>query len=154
MLKGSGVTSYHEKGSGIAQLDAFKSRENLVQFQQGCKKLALPVQFGTEELEAGNLGKVASCLVFVAHTCASQGVGIKQMGQELRSRLESVAGLTDNLENSGDLTWWQNLLVKLGFGDYLEHIGVEQLKAYIAQAKQNGVTKLEEIKAKLNPPKA
>lgn len=72
MLKGSGVTTYHEKGSNIAQLDAFKSRENIVQFHEGCKRLALPVQFGTEELEAGNLGKVASCMVFVAVSLLSR----------------------------------------------------------------------------------
>lgn len=76
------------------------------------------------------------------------------MNPELRSRLESVAGLTDNMEGSGDLAWWQNLLIKLGFAEYIELIGAEQLKAYIAQLKENGVTKLEEIKAKLNVNKA
>jgi hypothetical protein len=153
MIKGSGVSTYHKVGGNFEKLDSFKSMENMAQFHEACKRLALPVQCGREELVAGNLGKLASCLVFVAHTCASQGVGVKQMDQALRDRLESVTGATEGLgtvsAQADQLTWWQALLAKFGLSDYFASFSVEQLKAYAAKVKENAQAKMEEMKAKL-----
>jgi hypothetical protein len=153
LVKGSGVTSYHKVGGTFDKLDSFKAMENMVQFHEACKRLALPVAFSREELVAQNLGKVASCLVFLAHTCASQGVGVKQMDQAIRDRLESVTGATEGLELSGSapdqLTWWQALLAKFGLSDYFQSFSLDQLKAYAAKVQENAQAKMEEMKAKM-----
>jgi len=153
LVKGSGVTTYHKVGGGFDKLESFKSMENLVQFHEACKRLALPVQIGREELIAGNVGKVASCLVFVAHTCASQGVGVKQMDQAIRERLESVTGAAEGLQGGAtgadQLSWWQALLARFGLSDYFQSFSVEQLKAYAAKVRENAQAKLDEMKAKL-----
>jgi hypothetical protein len=152
LVKGSGVSTYHKVGGKFDKLDSFKGMENLTQFQDACKRLALPVTVSREELVAGNLGKLASCLVFVAHTCASQGVGVKQMDQTLRDRLDSVTGATEDVIGGaqGDQqTWWQALLGKFGLSDYFQSFNVEQLKAYAAKVRENAQAKVEEMKAKL-----
>jgi hypothetical protein len=153
LVRGSGVSTYHKVGGAFDKLDSFKSMENMVQFHEACKKLALPVQIGREELVAGNLGKLASCLVFVAHTCASQGIGIKQMDQALRDRLESVTGATEDLAGGASqpdqLSWWQQLLAKFGLSDYFQSFDVEALKAYAAKVKENALARVEEMKSKL-----
>jgi len=155
LIKGSGVTTYHKVGGNFGTLDSFKSMENMVQFHEACKRLALPVQFGREELVAGNLGKVASTLVFVAHTCASQGVGIKQMDQVLRDRLESVTGATEGLATEPgaadqQLSWWQALLARFGLSEYFQSFNIDELKAYAAKVKENAQAKIEEVKSKTN----
>ena len=151
LVKGSGVTTYHKVGGAFDKLDSFKGMENLLQFQEACKRLALPVSIGREELVQGNLGKLASCLVFVAHTCASQGVGVKQMDQAIRDRLESVTGATEGLqtETAAGESWWQQLLTKFGLGEYLQTFNIDQLKAYAAKVRENAQAKVDEMKAKL-----
>jgi len=147
----TGVTKYHELPQKNVVLDAFKAKENVVQFQEACRRLSMPVVFGMSELESGNLGKVASCLVFVAHTASTRGVGVKQMDAELRARVESVSLANESvLESSPSaaasqpaapstdvaLTWWQQLLVKFGFGDYVD-LDMEKLRAYALKIKED-----------------
>jgi hypothetical protein len=146
----TGVTKYHELPAKNVLLDKFKAKENIVQFQEGCKRLALPVVFGMSELEAGNLGKIASCLVFLAHTASTRGVGVRQMDAELRARVESVSLANESVLESSpsaaamvieqtqqpELTWWQQLLVKFGFGDYMD-FDLEKLKAYALKVKED-----------------
>lgn len=136
----------------------------MVQFHEACKRLALPVQFGTEELKQGNYGKVASTLVFVAHTAASQNVGVKQMDPVLRHRLESVTTATEQINNMSSeqakamqspegiaaLPWWQQLLIKLGLGDWIDYLNYEALAKYAAQVKANVEAKAEEFKANVD----
>jgi hypothetical protein len=160
----SGVKSYHQLPAKNAVLDAFKAKENVVQFQEACKRLAMPVVFGMSELEEGNLGKIASCLVFVAHTAASRGVGVKQMDSELRARVESVSLANESLlesspsaaaavatpeAQSAELSWWQQLLIRFGFGEYAD-LDLEKLKAYAQKIKDDLVKRGEEAKLQLN----
>jgi len=113
----TGVQTYHQLEGKHATLDIFKAKENVVQFQEACRKLSMPVMFGMSEIEAGDYGKIASTLIFVAHTASTRGVGVQQMDAELRARVESVS-----LAN--------------GFGDWVD-VDMEKLKAYALKVKED-----------------
>ena len=142
-LKGSELTKFHELPKGTNQpLDTFKARENMVSFTLACQNLSLPVTFGTEELEKGNLGRIASTLVFLAHIAHSQGVTVQDMDEEILQKVEQMdaALLSATGENqtgsagepAAELSWWQALLVRLGLGDWINSFNVDALKAYMA----------------------
>ncbi|KAH9260640.1 hypothetical protein BASA81_001107 [Batrachochytrium salamandrivorans] len=89
-IEGSGVTKYHALKRGNAKMDAFKSRENCVRFTNACKLIGLPVTFGYDDLHQGDLGVIASTLVYLAHACAMRNVGVEEMHPELKRRLGLV----------------------------------------------------------------
>lgn len=159
------MTRFHNVPTGsIEALDAFKSRENIQSFVVASKLLNLPVTFGTEDLEKGNIGRICSTLVFLAHTAHAQGVTVEEMDSEIIEKVEemdaAIAQVTDEETKSDEssntaissqeLTWWQNLLVKLGFGDWINSLNVETLKAYIATVKANVQAKIGEQKLKID----
>jgi len=142
----TGVQGYHALPGKNIKLDAFKAKENVVQFQEACRKLSMPVMFGMSEIEAGDYGKIASTLVFVAHTASTRGVGVQQMDAELRARVQSVAVANASvLEEAADteLTWWQQLLIKLGLGDWVD-FDLAALKAYALKVKEDLAAKAQE----------
>jgi len=146
----TGVQTYHQLEGKHATLDIFKAKENVVQFQEACRKLSMPVMFGMSEIEAGDYGKIASTLIFVAHTASTRGVGVQQMDAELRARVESVslanesvlegspsaAAMAGGAASGAELSWWQQLLVKFGFGDWVD-VDMEKLKAYALKVKED-----------------
>lgn len=146
-LEGANMGAFHEpKGE---TMDSFKGKENIVFFQNSTKALKLPITFGTEDLEKRNISRVVSTLVFIAHTAKAQGVGVKEMDQEI---LDKVQEMDEAIEDKAtDLTWWQQLLQKLGLGDWIDSLNLESLKAYIAQLQENIKAKLKGEQA---PPKA
>lgn len=89
-IEGSGVTKYHALKRGNAKMDAFKSRENCVRFTNACKTIGLPVTFGYDDLHQGDLGVIASTLVYLAHACAMRNVAVEEMHPELKRRLGLV----------------------------------------------------------------
>jgi hypothetical protein len=89
-IDGSGVSRYHNIKNIADAKEAFKARENVAQFQAACKRLDLPSSFGTDELEAGDLGSIATTLVYVAHAAAMRNVGVKELDDVLRKRLGMV----------------------------------------------------------------
>jgi len=163
-IPNSGVSKWHTIPSGMAKLDAFKAKENMAQFQSACKKLSLPCVFGTQELEQGNLGQIATTLVFLAHTATVHGVMVKEMDPELRTRVESVIVESMNsIETAApaaaDVTtsWWQAILIKFGLGSWIAKLDPAALKAYFAQLQQlikdkqlEAQTKLEESRTHLS----
>jgi hypothetical protein len=152
-LNGSGVTKFHDiNREGIA--DAFKAKENMVTFQQASKALNLPITFGTEDLEKQNTTRVISTLIFLAHVAHSQNVTVEDMDQDILDKVEQLeeellAKAEESSPGDGNLTWWQALLVKFGFGDWINSLSLEALKAYIATVRKNVETKVEEHKAVL-----
>ena len=166
MIQGSGVSTYHDLPSPKgAPLDSFKSRENVRQFLEACTRMKMPVTFGTAELEQKNLFQIASTLLFVVHTATSQGVGVQALKEdaELTERVRAVTEAAVNAE-SGEasaasasasaastegLSWWQQLLVRFGFGDWLETLDPEKLKAYAAQLKQRVEDKAAEVQTQV-----
>jgi hypothetical protein len=176
MIPSSGVTKYHElpQPSSGKPLDSFKAKENMAQFQEACKRMKLPVVFGTAECEVGNLGQIASTLVFLVHTATLNGVGMLEMqkDKELRERMEVVTQATIEMaaqeaktgEAHGDtgrqLSWWQQLLVRFGFGDWIDSLNPDSLREYAdrlraqleektAEAKRNLDSKTSETRDKI-----
>ena len=131
-IKGSGMGYFHGTKSNVASLDAFKSKENLVSFQMSVKNLNLPTSFGTEDLEKGNISRVVSTLVFLAHTAHAQGVTVESMDKEI---LEKVGEVDEALK--GELSWFQQLMIKLGLEEWIQSFNAEALKAYIATLRAN-----------------
>lgn len=128
--------------------------------------------FGTAELEAENYGQIAGTLVFVAHTCAAHGIGIKQMDKEIRDRVGTVDEMTRNILESSEasaaagtpemgespneaqaagraLTWWQKILVALGFGDYID-MDADKLRAYATQLRARVEAKVGEVRSNVD----
>lgn len=161
-ISGSGVQRFHVMEPGSTQpLEAFKARENIQTFVAASKSLNLPVTFGTEDLEKGNIGRVASTLVFLAHCAHAQGVTVEEMDSEILDKMEQMdAALAEatNVESKTDadtvaaqeLSWWQNLLVKFGLGAWINSLNLESLKAYLATLKANAEKKIEEQKQKID----
>jgi hypothetical protein len=162
-IPGSGLVRFHEIQGSTAPLEAFKARENIQAFGMAAKQLNLPVTFGTEELEKGNLGRIASTLVFLAHCAHAHGVLVQDMDQEILDKVEEMdAALikaTENIETKSDdsidaqaqasLSWWRNLLIKFGLGDWISFLNVDSLKAYLATIKANAEQRIEEQKQQL-----
>jgi hypothetical protein len=122
--------------------------------------------FGTAELEQGNLGQIATTLVFLAHTASVHGVMVKEMDPELRVRVESVivesmnsidqAGLASpsNAANTASsetatTSWWQALLIKFGLGSWIAKLDPAALKAYFAELQQQVKDKQTEAQKSL-----
>jgi hypothetical protein len=166
MVPSSGVTKYHDlpQPSSGKPLDSFKAKENMAQFQEACKRLKLPVVFGTAECEVGNLGQIASTLVFLVHTATLNGVGMLEMqkDKELRERMEVVTQatieMTEHDANSGtsssdtarQLTWWQQLLVRFGFGDWIDSLDPQKLREYAQRLRTQLEEKTAEAKQQLD----
>lgn len=74
IVKGSGVSS--ESFHKVAPNGSLKAKENLISFQVATKRLNLPYTFSLDDLEKQNLSKICSTILFLAHVCHSQGVGI------------------------------------------------------------------------------
>lgn len=149
MLPQSGVTKFHDVPSdrGVP-LDSWKSLENMSAFHQACAKtLALPVTFGSEDLTSyKNPSKVCSSLLFLVHTATKNGVGIKELAEdpELSDRMKAVDDAAEAsmetpqppaAQSAEGLSWWQQLLVRFGLGDWLEMFDMAKLKAYVEQLR-------------------
>ena len=145
-INGSGMGYFHELKSNVPSLDAFKAKENLVSFQLAVKNLNLPISFGTEDLEKKNITRVISTLIFIAHVAHSQGVLIKEMDQEILNKVEQMDEALDQNNTSTELSWWQQLLIKFGLGDWINSLSLEAIKAYIATLKKNIEEKVESQK--------
>lgn len=157
-LNGSGMTKFHDNINNTNLADAWKSKENLVSFQQATKNLNLPISFGTEDLEKKNTTRVISTLIFLAHVAHSQNVTVQDMDQEILEKVEQIeeelaAKLNETTATvptaDGQLTWWQALLVKFGFGDWINSLSLEALKQYLETVKKNVQQKVEDQKQSL-----
>jgi len=159
-IQGSGIEKFHAIPIGsIEPLDTFKSRENIQAFVLASKRLNLPVTFGTEDLEKENIGRVASTLVFLAHTAHAQGVTVEEMDADI---LEKVEQMDEALEKSNEeskaeenvigqeLSWWQGLLARFGLGDWISSLSIESLKAYLTTLRANVEKKIEEQKLRID----
>jgi len=164
-LNGSGLAKFHDNiSTGLA--DGWKAKENLVTFQQGTRNLMLPISFGTEDLEKRNTTRVVSTLIFLAHVAHSQGVTVQEMDQEILDKVEQIeeelaakmneggAGEQDSSNPAapaaGELTWWQALLVKFGFGDWIQSLTYDAIKQYLETVKKNVQQKVEDQKQALS----
>ena len=151
-LNGSGLEKFHSDiSNGIA--DTFKAKENMVSFQQAAKNLNLPIMFGTEDLEKKNITRVVSTLIFLAHVAHSQGVTVEDMDQEILDKVEQIEEeLMAKMDEAsspapnGELTWWQALLVKFGFGEWINSLSLEAIKQYLATLRANVEQKVEQQK--------
>ena len=146
-IKGSGLTTFHNlPSSKVPPLEAFKAKENMVAFQLAAKNLHLPITFGSEDLEKQNITRVVSTLIFLAHVAHSQGVTVAEMDKEI---LDKVVEMDDAIEQQvagAQLSWFQQLLVRLGLGDWISMLSIEALKQYLATMKKNLQDKVEEQK--------
>ena len=153
MLPSSGVTKYHDVPSAKGlPLDAWKAKENMSAFQQACvKNLALPVTFGTAELEQQNVFKVASGLVFLVHTASAQGVGVQELAQDetLTERVRAVTGAASEEEEAAraaqDLPWRQQLLVKFGYDDWIDTLDPAKFREYVATLRKQAEERAAQI---------
>jgi hypothetical protein len=142
-LEGSGLVKFHDIPAGSTMpLGSFMARENIQAFSTAAKRLNLPVTFGTEELEKGNLKKIVSTLVFLAHTAHAQNVTVDEMDAEILEKVEEMdAALNSSQEESKDdsegLSWFQALLIKLGLADWLNFLSIDAIKAYVATLRAN-----------------
>ncbi|KAH9253363.1 hypothetical protein BASA81_008714 [Batrachochytrium salamandrivorans] len=149
-LEGSGLVKFHQEPKS-----SFQAKENLQSFQAATKALALPVTFGSEDLEKQNITRIVSTLVFVAHTAHAQGVFVGEMDKEIVDKVvkmdEQLIAISEN--GSEDATaaaaaapWWHQILIKLGLGDWIASLNQESVKAYLETLKQNAEIKLEALK--------
>jgi hypothetical protein len=146
-IHGSGLDDYHNlPSSNVPPLEAFKAKENLVAFQLACKKLNLPITFGTEDLEKQNITRVVSTLIFLAHVAHSQGVTIQDMDKEILQKVEEMDEAIESQVAGAQLSWFHQLLIKLGLGDWISYLSIEALKEYLATLKKNLETRVEEQK--------
>lgn len=142
-LRGSGLKNYHTlPSSHVVPLESFKAKENMVAFQLACENLHLPITFGTEDLEKKNITRVISSLIFIAHVAHSQGVGVRYMDQEI---LDKVKQMDEAIAASTQLSWFQQLLVNIGLGDWIDLLSIDALKKYLATLKQNLEEKVEVV---------
>lgn len=169
-IRGSGLTSFHNlPSSTVPPLEAFKSKENLVEFQLAAKRLDLPITFGTEDLwvtlnppihpktsceltvkqrrEKKNITRVVSTLIFLAHVAHSQGVTVDDMDKEILDKVGEMDQALEQQVASAQLSWFHALLVKLGLGDWISYLSIDALKAYLATLKKNLEAKVEEQKS-------
>lgn len=152
-LEGSGLVKFHQEPKS-----AFQAKENLQSFQAATKALALPVTFGSEDLEKQNITRIVSTLVFVAHTAHAQGVFVGEMDQEIVDKVikmdEQLIAISENGDDASGASaapatsapWWHQILIKLGLGDWIASLNQESVKAYLATLKQNAEIKLETLK--------
>ena len=147
-IRGSGIKSFHNlPSSSILPLEAFKAKENLIEFQLAAKRLNLPITFGTEDLEKKNITRVVSTLIFLAHVAHSQGVTVDDMDKEILDKVEEMDEAIEQQVASAQLSWFHALLVRLGLGDWIQFLSIEALKEYLATLKKNLEAKVEEQKA-------
>jgi len=145
-INGSGIKAFHDlPSSNVPPLEAFKAKENMVEFQLATKRLNLPISFGTEDLEKKNITRVVSTLIFLAHVAHSQGI-TQDMDKEILDKVEEMDEAIEQQVAGAQLTWFQQLLVRLGLGDWISLLSIETLKAYLATLKKNLETKVEEQK--------
>jgi hypothetical protein len=146
-INGSGMTSFHVvSASSVTSLDSFKAKENLVQFQKATKNLDLPISFGTEDLEKKNITRVISTLVFLAHVAHSQGVTVQDMDKEILEKVEEMDNAIEQQIATSQVSWFQQLLGRLGLEEWISFLSVDALKAYFATMKKNIGDKVEEQK--------
>jgi hypothetical protein len=147
-IRGSGLDSFHSlPSSTVPPLEAFKSKENMVAFQLAAQKLHLPITFGSEDLEKKNITRVVSTLIFLAHVAHSQGVTIDDMDKEILDKVEEMDQAIEQQAAGAQLSWFQQLLIKLGLGEWISLLSIEALKAYLATLKKNLELKVEEQKS-------
>lgn len=147
-IHGSGIKSYHQiPSSSVEALDVFKAKENVVEFQAASKRLHLPITFGTEDLEKNNITRVVSTLIFLAHVAHSQGVTVEEMGKEIIDKVEEIdEAIEQQVTGGAQLSWFQQLLTRLGLGDWISLLSVDTLKQYLTTLKKNLEIKVEERK--------
>jgi hypothetical protein len=130
-LQGSGLVKFH-----ATPRTAFQAKENLQFFQAGATKLALPVTFGSEDLEKQNISRIVSCLIFVAHVAHSQHVLVKEMDKEIVQKVEQMdeelTHIPEGEEEDASMPWWQALMVSF----YLEVMGSHLSFVFLAHATQ------------------
>ena len=137
-INGSGLTSFHTlKESSVPSLDIFKAKENLVAFQEATRKLKLPISFGTEDLEKKNTTRVVSTLIFLAHVAHSQNIMVAEMDKEILSKVVEMDQALEQQAASSQLTWFQQLLIKLGLGDWISLLSIDAIKEYLTTLKHN-----------------
>jgi predicted transport protein len=146
-INGSGVVDFHTlPSSTVPPLEMFKGKENMVQFQVATKKLNLPISFGTEDLEKKNITRVVSTLIFLAHVAHSQGVTVDDMDQEILDKVVEMDEAIEQQVASAQLSWFQQLLVRLGLGEWISMLSIDALKQYLLTLKKNLEEKAEEQK--------
>ncbi|GBG30521.1 Myophilin [Hondaea fermentalgiana] len=68
----SGVKSYKDVRQSPAHMRAFHARDNMVKFQDACRRLALPDSLSTADLESGNVRKALSIMVHLEELCEDE----------------------------------------------------------------------------------
>lgn len=152
-LEGSNLYKFHQistEDSLSAPLTLFKAKENMTSFQVACEdNLKLPCCFGWEELEKGNLARIASTLVFLAHTAKTQNVFVEEMDEAILNKVKEMDQALDSAANGpgdgqeAELSWWQSLLARLGLAEWLNAFSLDSLKAYIQTLRENVTTKVQ-----------
>jgi len=86
-LEGSGMKSYH----GFPVKNEFKRRENIVRFQESCKRLELPFVCRVDHIIKGTIDPVISCLLGVARVAAEQEGFV--LPEPIMEKLEAMEAL-------------------------------------------------------------
>ena len=84
-----------------------------------------------------------SSLIFIAHVAHSQGTLVNEMGKEILDKVEQMDVAIEQKVAGAQLTWFQQLLIRLGLGDWISSLSIDSLKQYLATLKKNIEEKVE-----------